>query len=244
MSPTKFELEILGEHFSGTELENAIKRFQDGEPLAYIIGEWYFYGLTFKLNTDCLIPRPDTEHIVEKAISVIPKNGRFTDLCTGSGCIAVSILKNRADCSAYACDISNEAVTMATENALLNGIERNRITVEKADIFDLQLPHATYDAIISNPPYIKTDVIPTLETVQHEPKRALDGGTDGMIFYRHIVANFASALKENGVFIFEIGYDQAQDISALAAESGFLCEIEKDYGGNNRVAFLKKAEKK
>lgn len=257
---TALEKELLSEHFSGQEYENAVMRFQSGEPLAYIIGEWYFYGLTFKLNRDCLIPRPDTEHVVEKAIELTPKDGTVLDLCTGSGCIAVSLLKNRADLRASAVDISASALGCAVINAKENGIEAclfpesgldpevpenaavperpGAISFTKADIFSLSLPEKQFDVIISNPPYIKTEVLPTLDTVRHEPVTALDGGEDGMKFYRHIVRSFYPALKQDGKFIFEIGYDQAQNIRALAEENGLNCVIFRDYGGNDRVAVL------
>ncbi len=247
MSPNDFELEILKEHFCGDELVGAIKRFESGEPLAYIIGEWYFYGRTFKLNTDCLIPRPDTEHIVEKVMELLPKDGAFADLCTGSGCIAVSVLAERSDASAIAVDISDNALKMASLNAALNGVpcsngldHKKRISFLQKDVFELTLPNKTFDVIVSNPPYIRSEVIPTLETVQHEPKLALDGGSDGLDFYRHIVSYFSLALKENGVFVFEIGYDQREDISAIAKENGFICEVFRDYGGNDRVAVLRR----
>ncbi len=240
MKPNARELEFLKEHFEGEELQNAILRFDSGEPLAYIIGEWYFYGLTFKLNESCLIPRPDTEHTVEKAISLLPKNGCFADLCTGSGCIAISVLSNRTDCTGYACDISSDAVKMAKENASLNSIPVESISFETSDIFELSLPDNKFDLIISNPPYIRTDVIPSLETVRFEPKRALDGGDDGMRFYKHIVESFASVLKPNGAFLFEIGYDQRDDINSFAEANGFECEVTKDYGGNDRVAYLRR----
>ncbi len=239
MKPNARELGFLKEHFDGEELDKAIERFDSGEPLAYMIGEWYFYGLTFKLNESCLIPRADTEHVVEKAIHVLPKNGHFADLCTGSGCIAISVSANRSDCTGYACDISCEAVKKAKENAVLNGTSA-QLDFDIAEIFELKLPENEFDLIISNPPYIRTDVIPTLGTVTHEPKRALDGGTDGMRFYAHIVENLAHALKSDGAFLFEIGYDQRAEITALAEKNGFSCEVTKDYGGCDRVAFLRR----
>lgn len=257
-SLTALEKELLSEHFSGQDYENAVIRYQNGEPLAYIIGEWYFYGLTFKLNRHCLIPRPDTEHVVEKAIELTPKGGAVLDLCTGSGCIAVSLVKNRPDIRACAVDISTEALRCAEINARENGVDAQSfiecnpkrsdalkipeksgmIAFTEADIFDLSLPENSFDMIISNPPYIKTEVLPTLDTVRHEPVTALDGGEDGMKFYRHMVQSFYPALKKDGKFIFEIGYDQAQDMQSLAEERGLSCEIFKDYGGNDRVAVL------
>ncbi len=233
---SKREVEFLSERFgNGKDFEDAVKRVEGGEPLAYVLGEWYFYGLTFKVDESCLIPRPDTEHIVEKAISLLPRNGIFADLCTGSGCIAISVVKNRPDLTCTAYDISSSALKKARENACLNGTS---VDFKQADIFLLNLSEKSLDAIISNPPYIPSDVVPTLDTVQKEPVTALDGGRDGLDFYRHIVSRFGRALKDGGAFIFEIGYDQAEALRGIAEENGFNCDITKDYGGNDRVAFL------
>ena len=233
---SKREAEFLAEQFgNGNAFDDAARRVENGEPLAYVLGEWYFYGLTFKVDENCLIPRPDTEHIVEKAIGFIPKNGVFADLCTGSGCIAISVVKNRPDTSCTAYDISEGALIKAKENATINEVAVNFL---QADVFSLKLENNSLDAIISNPPYIPSSVIPTLDTVQREPMTALDGGCDGLDFYRHIVSSFKDVLKDGGAFIFEIGYDQAASLRSIADENGFSCEITKDYGGNDRVAFL------
>ena len=219
----------------GDAYERALTQLKNGEPLAYLIGEWYFYGLTFRLDRSCLIPRPDTEHIVERAINDIPKGGCFIDLCTGSGCIAISILKNRSDLTAYALDISGQALEMAKSNAELNGVA-DRITLMQADVFAADpsvMP--LFDAVISNPPYIRSDVVSTLEVAKSEPVTALDGGEDGLDFYRHILTHYADRLKVGGEFIFEIGYDQREDLLALAKENGLYGEVFKDYGGNDRV---------
>ena len=191
------------------------------------------------MNDACLIPRPDTEHIVEKSVETVKKGGVFADLCTGSGCIAISVLDSRPDltCSAY--DISEKALEKARENAELNGVSE-RVTFHQADVFTLELEENSFDCIISNPPYIQTSVIDTLETVQREPRIALDGGTDGLDFYRHIIGRFAPALKPDGCFIFEIGYDQGDAIRALAASHSLSCSVFKDYGGNDRCAVLKR----
>lgn len=237
---TSFEKSILHEHFQAqADYYGAKTRAENGEPLAYIIGEWYFYGLTFKLNRECLIPRPDTEHIVEKAISFLPENGRFADLCTGSGCIALSVLANRPDLTAFALDISQGALDAARENAELLKVNE-RIAFTQADVLAAPtLQKEYFDAIISNPPYISSSVLAELDVAKTEPVLALDGGSDGLLFYRHIIKNYAYALKKDGAFIFEIGYDQANELRALADENAFSCEIIKDYGGNDRVAFLK-----
>ena len=236
----KRELSFLEEHFSGKELENAIKRVESGEPLAYVIGEWYFYGLTFSLNEDTLIPRPDTEHAVDWAIKLLPQNARFVDFGTGSGCIAISILDNRPDTHALMCDISAGALDCAKRNAESIGV------ADRADFMlcDMKAPcldDGLFDAIISNPPYIRKSVIPTLSVeVSHEPVRALDGGEDGLDFYRALFSVQANNLKENGIFIFEIGYDQGKQLCDLAASFGYECAIHRDYGGNDRIAICKR----
>ena len=231
------ELQILAEHFDDKNLRHAINRVENGEPLAYVIGEWYFYGLTFKLNGDCLIPRPDTEHVVEKAIEIIPKNGRFIDLCTGSGCIAISVKKHRADLNGFALDVSNGAIEMAKLNAELNGVTLEFL---HEDVLTYIPQTEPLDAVISNPPYIRTDVLAELDVAKTEPIIALDGGEDGLIFYRKIIKTYLPKLKQNGTFIFEIGYNQGEEISALAQTNGLSCEIFKDYGGTDRVAVLKR----
>lgn len=233
----KRDAALLRERFPEDKAYNeALARVEGGEPLAYVLGEWYFYGLTFKLSDACLIPRPDTEHVVERAINGIKKGGKFIDLCTGSGCIAISVLKNRPDLTAYALDISDGALEKARENAVLNGVS-DRITFIKRDIFDFEpseLP--AFSAVISNPPYIRSDVVPTLEVAKSEPWAALDGGEDGMDFYRFIIKKYRDKLTRDGEFIFEIGYDQGEAIRLLCEQNELSCEITKDYGGNDRVA--------
>lgn len=234
---TDRELGFLAEHFTGDALEEAKLRVEAGEPLAYVIGEWYFYGLTFKLNGDCLVPRPDTEHIVDRAVALLPQGARFVDLGCGSGCIALSILHERPDCTALLCDISQDALDMAELNAENIGVG-GRAEFTCADMTrDFLAADETFDAVISNPPYIRSDVIPTLSVqVSHEPRRALDGGSDGLDFYRAIFRAWKSHLAPDGHIIFEIGYDQADDIRSLAGSHGFACDVFRDYGGNDRVA--------
>ena len=129
------DIAILKEAFpSEKEFNEAKSRAENGEPLAYLIGEWYFYGLTFKLNRECLIPRPDTEHIVETAITLLPQGGSFIDLCSGSGCIAITVLHERKDTTADAVEISEAAWRISKQNAELNGVN-NRFNAVNSDIF-------------------------------------------------------------------------------------------------------------
>lgn len=229
------EEELLREHFpDGNCYENALRRLKNGEPLAYIIGEWYFYSETYKLNSDCLIPRPDTEHLVDHLINNLPKNGVFADLCTGSGCIAISVLAHRPDTKALAVDISSGALEMARINAELNGVS-DRITLRQADVLGgTALGSECFDAIVSNPPYIRTEVLDTLEVSKNEPRIALDGGFDGLDFYRTIYSQYRKNVVCGGFIACEIGYDQGDAVKKL-----FGCTVTKDYGGNDRVSILK-----
>lgn len=226
--------------FSSEEFKEAVERRLNNEPLAYIFGETEFYGEKYFVSPHCLIPRADTEIIVEYAIKNLKKNAFFADLCTGSGCIAVSILSHRPDCRAIACDISSEALETAQKNAVLNNVNE-RIIFTQCDILSDDALSYKFDAVISNPPYIRSDVISTLsEDVKKEPVIALDGGNDGMIFYRRIISEYGAALDENGFFLFETGYDQKNDILKLAEGSSFSCECLTDYGKNHRGAVLRK----
>lgn len=263
ISPDEYENEakILIEHFTKKrishylinrneqidckDLEFALNKREKHVPLQYIIGKWEFYRQTYLVDENCLIPRSDTEILVEKAVELLPENAYFVDLCTGSGCIAVSILAERKDTNAIMVDKFEKTIVLAQKNAVLNGVE-DRV---KAMLFDVlneenNLCDLTFDAIVSNPPYIRPEVIKELsEEVKHEPYAALYGGDDGLIFYNKIVKDYSKFLKKDGVMLFEIGYDQADDLKKIANENNFFCEIFKDYGGNDRVALLKKMEK-
>ncbi len=233
------EAYILNEEFCGEELENALARRINREPLQYIIGRWEFYKEEYFVTPDCLIPRSDTEVLVEWLVKNLPKNAHFLDLCTGSGCIAVSTAKNRPDVVGKACDISRGALALAEKNALHNGVS----TVEFfcCDVTKKSELSEKFDLIVSNPPYIKTAVVDTLEKeLFHEPRIALDGGVDGMDFYRAIVENFCENLGENGVFAFEMGYDQRDAASELAKKHNLKFTAINDYGGNFRVAIMEK----
>lgn len=219
-------------------LKTIIERRASHEPLGYILGYTYFCREKYFLCKDTLIPRADTELLVEYASKLLPDGGYFADLCTGSGCVAISTLKRRGDTFAFAVDISEGACSCARRNALENGVE-DRLRVQCADVFALPLK-AKYDAILSNPPYIPSSVIPTLSPeVAHEPKIALDGGEDGMDFYRFILANYKDNLKEGGFFALEIGYDQKELIKEAATAAGMECDVFSDYSQNPRVAIIR-----
>ena len=215
------------------EYRVVIRKRAEHVPLQYITGEQEFMGLPFKVNSNVLIPRQDTETLVEEALKVIRPGMKVLDMCTGSGCILISILKNVLNVEGVGCDISKQALIVAKENAKLNNVVA---TFERSDLFD----HVTetFDVIVSNPPYIRTEEIATLmpEVCQFEPVGALDGKEDGLFFYRKMIAESSKYLNPNGVILFEIGYDQGQDVSLMLKEAGYQdVQIVKDLAQNDRV---------
>ena len=223
------------------ELDDAVEKRCSGYPLQYIIGKWWFCRCEFEVNEDCLVPRPDTECAVEEAMKLLPRNSRFADLCTGSGCIAISLLDLRDDLSGVAVELYPKTLEIAKRNALKNKVSDRLMLVGGDVLLGQCLGEERFSAIISNPPYIRTDVVDSLSgEVTYEPRAALDGGEDGMIFYRAIVEKYSKNLTADGCFIFEIGYDQADDIIKVAQDNGFKCRIVKDLGKRDRVAVLTK----
>lgn len=267
---------------SEAEALDAVKRRCAGEPLQYILGEWEFYGLPFAVGKGVLIPRPDTEILVDTALKEIKrrkaaagvtvnrckaaagtegcgtKKIRLLDLCSGSGAIAVAISKNDDDTEVTAVEKSDEAFSW-----LIRNVELNRASVRcvKGDIFDDSLLTAAaddklgrrrdlgsclcsesvdneqLDIILSNPPYIASSVIPTLQReVGFEPREALDGGSDGLVFYERIARFWAGRLSRGGMLAVEIGYDQSAAVTDIFYKAG-LVDITciKDYSGNPRV---------
>ena len=231
------ELYITDKETNNANVVGAIERRANGEPLQYIIGHAYFYKERYTVTPDCLIPRFDTEILVDYAVKHIPQGKCFLDLCTGSGCVAISTLKHTSATRAKAVDISEPSLEIARKNAMDNGV-LDRIQFVKADVLKETLNGKFY-AILSNPPYIEDDVYSTLGSdVKQEPKIALVGGKDGLDFYRAIIKNYKDSLLYGGFFAFEIGYNQAFAIAAIAKESSMSCEIIKDFSGNDRVAVL------
>ncbi|MBQ7572694.1 MAG: peptide chain release factor N(5)-glutamine methyltransferase [Clostridia bacterium] len=214
------------------------KRRQLGEPLGYILGNAEFMGMEFLLNSDILIPRPDTECLVEFVINRIgDKKLSVLDIGTGSGCIGISIAKFCKNTDVTVLDISKNALDTAMENAKNNGV---RIDCICADILNSDIGKK-FDVIVSNPPYIKTDVIKTLQTEvkDFEPMRALDGGRDGLIFYRRICDILPQILNNGGMVAFEIGYDERCAVEELLKQTGMFKNIgsQKDLAGNDRVVY-------
>lgn len=215
-----------------------IRRLLEGEPLQYIIGRQEFMKLNFLVNKDVLIPRQDTEILVEEVINIAEKipNPVILDLCTGSGAIAVSLAKYIKNSKIYASDISKNALRVARENAKLNGV-LNNIEFIESNLFD-KIKDLKFDIIVSNPPYIRTDEIKTLNIdVRNEPKLALDGGRDGLDFYKKITENAFQYLNRQGYLCFEIGYDQKIDVLNIIKKQGRYVEAysKKDLCQNDRV---------
>ena len=219
------------------DLERAISARCSRTPLAYILGEAEFYRETYKVCPDCLIPRPETELLVDYAVNNLSEGARFADICTGSGCIAVSTLKNTVGTSAVALDLSPAAIAVASENAKANGVSDRIefITGDAALGID-----GEFFAILSNPPYVSEKAYASLEPeIYAEPKMAFLGGEDGGDFYRKMIPLYKNNLVKGGFIAFEIGYDQGELLKYLAADNGMTAEIIKDYSHLDRIAILK-----
>ena len=226
------------------ELISAVERRAKREPLQYILGSVGFYRESYKVTPDVLIPRSDTEHLVDYAVSHLPDGALFADVCTGSGCIAVSTLKNTNGTRAIAIDLSRAALDIAKENAALNGVA-DRIELIEADVLrELPLRRGELYAILSNPPYVTRSAYSALEPeIYREPEMAFVGGEDGGDFYRVLVPRSRELIADEGFAAFEIGYDQAELLRTLAREVGMTCDVIKDYSGTDRVAVLRKIKK-
>ena len=215
-----------------------VKRLISGEPLQYITGVQEFMKLNFIVTKDVLIPQPDTEILVEEVINIAYKleNPIILDLCTGSGAIAISIAKNVPNVKIVATDISKNALEIAKRNAQFNGV-LNNIDFIESDLFD-KIKNIKFDIIVSNPPYIPTSDINTLPIdVQQEPILALDGGKDGLDFYRRISKNAHNFLSRQGYLCLEIGYNQKEDVKRIIeAEKRYVdTYCKKDLCENDRV---------
>ena len=214
-----------------------VKRRQSGEPLQYILGECEFMSLDFYVESGVLIPRSDTETLVEAVIEKTDenKNMKILDICTGSGCIGISTAHFRSSAYVDLIDISDKAIEIAKKNIVRNNVQ-SRVKVQKMDILN-EYPSEKYDIVVSNPPYIETEVIDTLQTEvkNHEPRLALDGGEDGLIFYRRITEIAPEILKKGGMLAFEIGYNQGKAVSALMGKNFCDVRIIQDFSKNDRV---------
>jgi len=240
------------------QIDALIKRRTGREPLQYILGYTEFYGLKIKVGPGVLIPRPETELLAEEAITTIancklqvasedkdssfilhPSSLMILDLCTGSGCIALALAKAFPDALVYGTDMSADALGYAKENAGLNNIKN--IIFLKGDLFK-PIKDMQFDMIVSNPPYIRKDDMKLLqpEIRDWEPVAALDGGEDGLDYYRKIISGAGDYLKENGTLLIEIGMGQSGSIRKMAEDEGFNnIQIFKDYAGIDRIVKLK-----
>jgi len=214
------------------EANQYTERRLKGEPCAYILGTWEFYGMPMLVSPEVLIPRMDTEVLVHTALEAAKtKTGplRILDLCCGSGCIGCALAKHIPGSRVVLGDISPEARAISRKNILLNNLGRQAICMEADALSPAPGNIGQYDLIVSNPPYITSEEILTLDSSvkDWEPRLALDGGEDGLMFYRSIVLGWKSVLKDNGTLIFELGEGQAPAVKELMAQAGF-----QDIGGS------------
>ena len=230
------------------EFKTLIRRRVNREPVAYIIGSREFWGINFDVTPDVLIPRPETEFLVEEALKKIPTNpsslNHIFDIGTGSGAIIVSLAVNRPGHYFFASDISEKAVTIAVENARKNGLN-DKIDFFVGELFSaLHENSEKFDMILSNPPYIAGSQIAGLdpEVSKFEPLPALDGGADGLDIIRKIIQSAPGFLKQNGILMLEIGYDQQKRVDQIIKECGDYSGIEfiQDYAGHDRVVVMRK----
>ena len=230
-------------------MEAAVARIQAGEPLAYILNEWEFYGLKLYVDKNVLIPRDDTCAVTALAIKqalFLNKDPRILDLCTGSGCIGLAIASRVKDARVTLADISKEALAVAKKNTVLNHMT-GRVSCVTSDA--LGTPSAflgKFDMIVSNPPYITTREMTELpgSVSNYEPYLALHGGSDGLDFYRAIVKNYTSALKPGGYLCFEFGMGQGDDVCRILEENGYtILERSRDYNDRERAVIAQYGRK-
>lgn len=226
-----------------------IEKLLENNPIEYITNKKEFMNLELYVNQDVLIPRQDTEILVEEVINILQnikaENIQILDMCTGSGAIAIALAKNVEKCIVDAADISSGALEVVRKNVVKNQVE-DKINIINSDLFS-KVPNKKYNLIVSNPPYIERNVIENLDKqVQKEPIIALDGGEDGLDFYKKIINEASSYLESNGYLCFEIGYNQKNEVQNLLSSSGKYQNIycKKDLCGNDRVVIAKKSERK
>lgn len=234
--------ELLSAEQSHT-FDDLILRRASGEPLQYISGHQEFFKLDFEVTPDVLIPRPETELIVEAALELSPQNAEFNfaDVGTGSGCIAISILHERAQARATAIDKSAPALEVAQRNAVRHQVP-DRLRMMESDLFAALPREQTFDLIVSNPPYIQTGDLKTLQReVRLEPQSALDGGPDGLTLIRRLLSDAPAFLRARGYLIFEMGFDQEDSVRRIINQTTWeLNEIRQDLQGLGRTVILRK----
>lgn len=252
----RLDARLLLEHVCGTNLQTLlldaerivpceeVARYREllvrrskREPLAYIVGRSDFMGLNFAVDHRVLIPEQDTENLIEEIMKETCDGDRILDLCTGSGCILLSLLHYSNGSTGVGTDLSRDALDVAQKNAEQLSLQ-DRCEWREGDLFEAVREGEKFDLIVSNPPYIRSAVIGGLapEVQAHEPMMALDGGEDGLMFYKRIIPEACQYLVTGGMLYLEIGYDQAQEVTALMEEAGYY-EVRtiRDYGGNDRI---------
>jgi len=244
LGKTRIEIILEGERpLDKAELDGfreLVRRRRTGEPTAYLLGTREFYGTSLEVNSKVLIPRPDTEILVEVALERTKERaaaGNAIDLCTGSGCVAIAFALNRRGWAVTGVDVSAEAIEVASRNATRTGLSFG-IDFKIGDLFAALEPAHQVELITANPPYIPSDVIPTLDVGVRafEPHLALDGGTDGLVVIRRIVEQAPLWLVPGGVLALEVGYDQGPRALELVKARGFIdVALHRDYGKNDRV---------
>lgn len=252
----ELDARLLLEHVCGTRIDTLlteperrvsaenVRRYRDliarrcaREPLAYIVGSTDFMGLRFEVNPEVLIPEQDTENLVEEILKEGRDGERILDLCTGSGCILLSLLHYSNTSTGVGTDLSPKALDLSRRNADSLKLSE-RVQWRQGDLFEAVDPDEKFDLITANPPYIASEVIPGLaeEVRCHEPRLALDGGTDGLAFYRRIIPEAVPHLVMGGLLCLEIGFDQGEDVSGMMRDAGYYdVSVIKDYGGNDRI---------
>ena len=226
MNRDKLDLEVYYESFglSRAEADERVKeglaKIEAGYPLAYLVKEAYFYDLVFNVDERVLIPRPDTERLCEKAIKLLPKNGRFVDFGVGSGAITVTILYHRPDLTAVAVDLSSDALAVARDNAYRYGV-LDRLTLIEGDMTEKIFEHERFDLVISNPPYIPTADILKYPSLVHEPQMALTAPDDGMELIDRLIESVSVNMKKNAVLVLEMSPHQTARAERKLRECGF-----------------------
>ncbi len=244
---TQFDKSVTKQQLD--KLHSLVERAGRCEPVAYLVGRTEFYSLEVDVTPDCMIPRPETELLVEMAIEFLrTRSGRqfVCDLCTGSGCIAIAIARNFSDCRIIATDISDAALSVAAKNIEKHQLGE-RIRLLCGDLFDPLVPHLDveeFDLIVCNPPYVSAAEFENLgkNIKDYEPRLALFAGDDGLDIYRRIVENVDAFLKPSAALMLEVGYNQGQDVRQLFEQANSFSEvtIEKDFHGKDRIIIAKK----
>ncbi len=244
---THFDKPVTKEQLD--RLRDLVKRAGQQEPIAYLTGKTEFYSLELNITADCMIPRPETELLVERAIEFLRKRtGKqfVCDLCTGSGCIAAAIAKNFPDADIIATDISDAALNIAAKNVEKHQLG-DRINLLCGDLFEPILPQLDidrFDLIVCNPPYVSSDEFEKLgkNVKDYEPRSALFAGDDGLDVYRRIIDKVEQFLRPDAALMLEIGYSQGQPVRELLEQAGCFSEvtIEKDFHNNDRITIAKK----